>query len=131
MRRGEERRGYYFKNSIAFVFFVVFFCCILVMIISMLKVPDAAVGNGAMPFYKNINILKVSDNGNSLGTFGNIVILMLPQDLAFTVFVPSETAFERDLRLHTNDSFIGENTRENKSEDDEFKESKYSTNFKF
>ncbi|XVE79971.1 hypothetical protein DITRI_Ditri14bG0100400 [Diplodiscus trichospermus] len=98
------RRGYYFKNSIAFVFLVVCFCCILVVIISMLKVPDIAVGNGAMPFYKNINMLKVSGNGNSLGTFGNMMIQMLPEDLAFTVFIPSETAFERDLRLHANDS---------------------------
>uniref|UniRef100_I1JI61 FAS1 domain-containing protein n=1 Tax=Glycine max TaxID=3847 RepID=I1JI61_SOYBN len=30
---------------------------------------------------------------------------MLPQDLAFTVLVPSEDAFKRDLRLSVNDSF--------------------------
>ncbi|XVF69973.1 hypothetical protein PTKIN_Ptkin11bG0123900 [Pterospermum kingtungense] len=97
------RRGYYFKNSIAFVFLVVCFCFISVLIISILKVPDAA-----MPFYKNIKMLKASGNGDSLGTFGNMMIQMLPEDLAFTVFIPSETAFERDLRLHTNDSLVGE-----------------------
>ena len=102
------RRGYYFKNSIAFVFLVVCFCCVLVLIISMLKVPDAAFGNGAVPFYNNINMHKVSGNGNSLGTFGNMMIQMLPEDLAFTVFIPSEAAFKRDLRLHTNDSLVGE-----------------------
>ena len=74
----------------------------------MLKVPDAAVSNGAMPFFKNINMLKVSGIGNSLGIFGNMMIQMLPEDLAFTVFIPSEAAFKRDLRLHTNDSLVGE-----------------------
>jgi hypothetical protein len=33
---------------------------------------------------------------------------MLPQDLAFTVFVPSQRAFERDLRLRVKDSLVGE-----------------------
>ncbi|XP_022754020.1 uncharacterized protein LOC111302362 isoform X2 [Durio zibethinus] len=109
MKKKEMRRGYNFKNTIAFVFLVVCFCCTLVMIISMLKVPDAAVGNKALPFHKNVNILKATDNGNSsLGTFGNMMIQMLPQDLAFTVFIPSEIAFERDLRLHANDSLVGE-----------------------
>ncbi|XWS28119.1 hypothetical protein CRYUN_Cryun25bG0038000 [Craigia yunnanensis] len=74
----------------------------------MLKVPDAAFGNVAVPFYKNINMHKVSGNGNSLGTFGNMMIQMLPEDLAFTVFIPSEEAFERNLRLHMNDSLVGE-----------------------
>ncbi|XVE98808.1 hypothetical protein REPUB_Repub03eG0140500 [Reevesia pubescens] len=75
----------------------------MVVMISMLKVPDATV-----PFYKN-NVAKVSDNGsNSLGTFGNMMIQMLPQDLPFTVFIPSKTAFERDLRLNKNDSLVGE-----------------------
>lgn len=37
-----------------------------------------------------------------------MMLEMLPEDLAFTVFVPSEEAFERDLRLRANDSFVGE-----------------------
>lgn len=98
-----RRKVSIFKNPIGFVFLVVCFCFILVLIISMLKVPDA------MPLYKNINVVKVSSNGNnSLGTFGNMMIKMLPEDLAFTVFIPSETAFERDLRLHRNDSLVGD-----------------------
>jgi len=32
------------------------------------------------------------------------MIDMLPQDLAFTMFVPSEEAFKRDLRLSVNDA---------------------------
>lgn len=37
-----------------------------------------------------------------------MMLEMLPEDLAFTVFVPSEEAFERDLRLQANESFVGE-----------------------
>lgn len=33
-----------------------------------------------------------------------MVIGMLPEDLAFTLFLPSEEAFRRDLRLNRNDS---------------------------
>lgn len=39
-----------------------------------------------------------------LGKFGKMMVEMLPQDLAFTVFVPSEEAFKRDLLLSVNDS---------------------------
>ena len=40
-----------------------------------------------------------------VATFGEMMLDMLPQDLAFTVLVPSEDAFKRDLRLSVNDSF--------------------------
>ncbi|TYI67565.1 hypothetical protein E1A91_D08G026600v1 [Gossypium mustelinum] len=101
------RRKFYCKNSVAFVFLVVFFCCMSVLIISMLKVPDVDTGNGAMSIYDDTP-LKSSGNDKSVGTFGSMMIDMLPEDLAFTVFVPSETAFERDLRLSANDSLVEE-----------------------
>jgi uncharacterized surface protein with fasciclin (FAS1) repeats len=47
---------------------------------------------------------KFSYQDFNLGKFGEMMIEMLPQDLAFTVFVPSEEAFKRDLRLNVNDS---------------------------
>ncbi|PWA77355.1 FAS1 domain-containing protein [Artemisia annua] len=37
-----------------------------------------------------------------------MMIEMLPQDLSFTVFVPSDVAFGRDLGLRVNDSLVGE-----------------------
>ncbi|BFG22804.1 hypothetical protein CerSpe_090790 [Prunus speciosa] len=43
-----------------------------------------------------------------VGKFGKMMLEMLPEDLAFTVFVPSEEAFERDLRLSSNESLVGE-----------------------
>ncbi|KAG5608802.1 hypothetical protein H5410_020083 [Solanum commersonii] len=49
------------------------------------------------------------DGGRGVvGKFGEIVIGMLPQDLGFTLFLPSEKAFERDLGLR-----LGENENEN------------------
>ncbi|GMJ01513.1 hypothetical protein like AT3G55820 [Hibiscus trionum] len=95
------RRGYHFKNSIAFVFLLLLFCCISLLIVSMLRVPDIATGN-------DMNLLKASGNDDSIGTFGNMMLDMLPEDLAFTVFLPSEMAFEHDLRLNTSESLVGE-----------------------
>ncbi|XP_057788916.1 uncharacterized protein LOC131005835 [Salvia miltiorrhiza] len=39
-----------------------------------------------------------------IGEFGETVIKLLPEDLAFTLFLPSEEAIRRDLRLNRNDS---------------------------
>ncbi|KAA8539629.1 hypothetical protein F0562_026321 [Nyssa sinensis] len=43
-----------------------------------------------------------------IGKFGEMMIKMLPEDLAFTIFIPSEKAFERNLRLQVNDSLFAE-----------------------
>ncbi|GFQ02529.1 hypothetical protein PHJA_002397000 [Phtheirospermum japonicum] len=45
-----------------------------------------------------------SPDRSKIGEFGKTVIRMLPSDLAFTLFLPSEEAFRRDLRLNRNDS---------------------------
>ncbi|GLT31440.1 hypothetical protein SLA2020_061750 [Shorea laevis] len=92
------RRGYFSKNPIAFAFMVVSVCCLLIVMISILKVPDVSPGTKPLQ-HGATDILRVSDNWNQVGTFGEMMIQMLPDDLAFTVFVPSETAFRRDLRL--------------------------------
>lgn len=39
-----------------------------------------------------------------LGELGEMMVAMLPNDLAFTIFVPSEEAFERVLKLRASDS---------------------------
>ncbi|TXG49910.1 hypothetical protein EZV62_025785 [Acer yangbiense] len=57
------------------------------------------------PYRTTIN-RKVSTN--ELGKFAEMMLEMLPEDLAFTVFVPSAKAFERDLRLQVNDSLVGD-----------------------
>lgn len=90
------RRGQIQRNSILFVFVVVSGCCLFVVIMSTLRLPQVSLGR------------KVTRN-NELGPFADIMIGMLPEDLAFTLFIPSERAFERDLKLRVNDSFVGDN----------------------
>lgn len=51
-------------------------------------------GNRLLHFHRYCNFFLV----------GEMMIEMLPQDLAFTVFVPSEEAFKRDLHLSVDDS---------------------------
>lgn len=97
MRRGRS------KSPIAFVIITVSVSCFLVLIFSVLRLPDVSLSNGSM---NKSN--KFSKNSDKIGMFGNMMIEMLPQDLSFTIFVPSEIAFERDLRLRVNDSFVGE-----------------------
>jgi len=96
-----RRRGF-LKNSIAFVCVVVSVCCLFV-VVSILRLPKVPVG-----LYRTTETGKVSVDDKFFGRFGEMMIEMLPQDLAFTVFVPSQRAFERDLRLRVNDSLVGE-----------------------
>ncbi|KAJ9175849.1 hypothetical protein P3X46_014359 [Hevea brasiliensis] len=103
------RRGYYLKNPIAFVGVVVSVCCLLVIMISFLRlpVPEVSIGNKVMKPYKTVNSRKVFKD-ERIGKFGEMMIKMLPEELAFTVFIPSEKSFERDLRLRVNDSLLAE-----------------------
>ncbi|KAG8651442.1 uncharacterized protein LOC110619228 [Manihot esculenta] len=104
------KRGHYSKNPIAFVCVVVSICCLMIIMISFLRlpVPEASLGNNkVMKPYKTVNSRKVSKD-EGIGNFGEIMIEMLPEELAFTVFIPSERSFERDLRLRVNDSLLAE-----------------------
>ncbi|KAK2637289.1 hypothetical protein Ddye_032081 [Dipteronia dyeriana] len=96
------KRSYILKNSIFLVFVVVSVCCLLVLILSMHRLPEISLGR---PYRTTIS-RKVSTN--ELGKFAEMMLEMLPEDLAFTVFVPSAKAFERDLRLQVNDSLVGD-----------------------
>ncbi|KAJ0102524.1 hypothetical protein Patl1_06543 [Pistacia atlantica] len=59
--------------------------------------PEISLGR---PYSNMINRDVLRDD--ELGKFVEMMVGMLPEDLAFTVFVPSEKAFERDLRLRVN-----------------------------
>ena len=103
LSKKKMRRGPFTKNSIAFACIVVSVCCIFVVFISMFRLPEVPVG-----MYQTAKTGRVSENEKFIGRFGGMMIEMLPEDLAFTVFVPSQKAFERDLRLRVNDSLVGE-----------------------
>ncbi|XP_047174243.1 uncharacterized protein LOC124841909 [Vigna umbellata] len=98
------RRRQVLKHSIALVSMLVCVCCFFIVTMTVLKLPDAPTKESAMGFYPITRSRKVSLQDGNLGKFGEMIIDMLPQDLAFTVFVPSEEAFKRDLRLSVNDS---------------------------
>ncbi|XP_062092532.1 uncharacterized protein LOC133798311 [Humulus lupulus] len=100
-------RGRIVKRSIAFVWLVVLFCCLFVVLISVLRLPEVSNGRKAIGLYHTTKTRESSENEfSSIGKFGEKMIEMLPEDLAFTVFVPSERAFERDLRLRKNESLV-------------------------
>ncbi|KAJ6718013.1 FASCICLIN DOMAIN PROTEIN [Salix purpurea] len=101
------RRGYFVKNLIAFVGVVISICCLLVIMVSVLQLPEVTLRNKSTGPNRIIRTRKVSKD-EAIGRFGEMMIEMLPEDLAFTVFVPSEKAFQRDLKLQLNDSLVAE-----------------------
>ncbi|OWM69981.1 uncharacterized protein LOC116196926 [Punica granatum] len=110
------RRGGYLKNPIAFICAVVSACCLFVVFVSVLRLPEAPAGISSFEPHSATKIRKLSwrSDGPDLGVFGEMMIEMLPKDLAFTVFVPSKEAFVRDLRLSPiNSSLYKQNTSDN------------------
>ncbi|KAF8402694.1 hypothetical protein HHK36_010782 [Tetracentron sinense] len=71
------------------------------------QLPEISMSNSAMEYYRALKIRKVSKD-ERLGGFGEMMIEMLPDDLAFTVFIPSEKAFQHNLRLWADDSLVVE-----------------------
>ncbi|XP_058759983.1 uncharacterized protein LOC131633287 [Vicia villosa] len=100
-----KNKGLILKHSIALVTILVTVCCIFIVIVTFSNLPEAQnKSNQKMGFYQITRSRKVSIQDINLGRFGEMMIEMLPQDLAFTVFVPSEEAFKRDLHLSVDDS---------------------------
>ncbi|KAJ9539918.1 hypothetical protein OSB04_026424 [Centaurea solstitialis] len=105
--RGNMKRVRSSRSPIVFLVVFVSISCLLVLILSVLRLPDASSSsNDAAIEHKKIK--KVAKNSDRIGKFGEMMTEMLPQDLSFTIFMPSETAFERDLRLWVNESLVGE-----------------------
>lgn len=94
------RRSSFSRNSIVFVCVLVTVSCLSVIIVSILRLPDISL-TPIRPRKFNV----VSKNYR-IGKFGEMMVEMLPEDLAFTIFMPSEKAFERDLRLNLNESLV-------------------------
>ncbi|KAJ4971946.1 hypothetical protein NE237_005045 [Protea cynaroides] len=92
------RRVCLLKCSISFVFVVVSVSCLLVVAVSVLRLPEVSWGSNALVSYGALRLRKVSEE-NSLGELGKMMVKMLPDDLAFTIFLPSEKAFERCVNL--------------------------------
>lgn len=87
--------------------------CLCLLILLSLSLPEIA------PEEKSINGLyrkvmagtgrkRAVSSEVSLGMLGEMMVSMLPSDLAFTVFVPSEAALESILKLRTSESLTKE-----------------------
>ncbi|XP_022993525.1 uncharacterized protein LOC111489506 [Cucurbita maxima] len=101
------KRSFILKNPIAFVFMILSLCCILIVLITTLRLPELTVGEKAVAS-NQISVIRKLPKDDKLGKFGEMMIKMLPKDLAFTVFIPSEKAFERELSLRVNESLTTE-----------------------
>lgn len=98
------KRSSFSRNVIVYIGVLITVSCLSVIIISFLRLPDVTV-NLNMPRKLNHHVLQV-ENDYVIGKFGEQMLEMLPQDLAFTIFMPSQKAFERDLRLNLNESLV-------------------------
>ncbi|MFS7978551.1 putative FAS1 domain-containing protein [Helianthus anomalus] len=96
------------KSSIAFIAVIVSVSSYFVLILSVLRLLDVSVTSGSKSLFKPKQVSKSLENGDRFGKFGEMMIEMLLRDLSFTIFVPSEFAFERDLRFRVNDSLAEE-----------------------
>ncbi|MFS7966200.1 hypothetical protein Hanom_Chr09g00771061 [Helianthus anomalus] len=96
------------KIPIAFIAVIVSGSCFFVLILSILRLSDVSVTSGSKNLFKHRKVSKSLENGDRIGKFGEMMIEMLPRDHSFTIFVPSEFTFERDLRLRVNDSLVEE-----------------------
>lgn len=95
----------FLKHPISLVGILVCVSCLLILSVSVFKLPEATTRNNEMGFYHPTFKSRKLPQNVKLGKFGEMMVEMLPQDLVFTVFVPSEEAFKRDLRLSVNESF--------------------------
>ncbi|KAK6145466.1 hypothetical protein DH2020_022286 [Rehmannia glutinosa] len=89
-------------KQIKFVCIIVSVAFIVIQIISALQLRNISPSTISSPNRK-LSTTNLS-RSSKIGEFGVMVIRMLPEDLAFTLFLPSEEAFRRDLRLNRNDS---------------------------
>lgn len=106
------RRHYYSNYVIPLVCVLVSISCLFVLLVSILKLPEVSVQRGEIGSSRALKFGKRSNGEGRLGELGKTMIEMLPADLAFTVFVPSEKAFERDLKLRAKASLGKENVND-------------------
>ncbi|CAA7060398.1 unnamed protein product [Microthlaspi erraticum] len=90
------KKHQFWKNPVVFLFLLITVSSIPILIISFLRLPETPQIAGNHLFLREIS--------DEIGFFGKMMIEMLPEDLVFTAFVPSDKAFSRDLGLKLNTS---------------------------
>ncbi|KAL9298449.1 hypothetical protein AtNW77_Chr2g0220781 [Arabidopsis thaliana] len=92
------KKPHFLKNPMFFLFLLITASSLTILIFSFLKLPETPLAAGN-------HLCKLGDDiSDELGFFGKMMIEMLPEDLVFIAFVPSEISFSRDLGLKLNNS---------------------------
>ncbi|AEE79445.1 putative protein [Arabidopsis thaliana] len=92
------KKPHFLKNPVFFLFLLITVSSLTILIFSFLKLPETPLAAG-----NHLRKLRY-ELTDELGLFGKMMIEMLPEDLVFTAFVPSEKSFSRDLGLKLNTS---------------------------
>ncbi|XP_010427382.1 PREDICTED: uncharacterized protein LOC104712229 [Camelina sativa] len=92
------KKPHFLKNPVFFLLLLITLSSLTILIFSFLKLPETPLAAG-----NHIRKLRY-ELTDELGYFGNMMIEMLPEDLVFTAFVPSDKSFRRDLGLRSNNS---------------------------
>ncbi|PKU64378.1 uncharacterized protein LOC110106374 [Dendrobium catenatum] len=94
------RRGQFFRRLFALLCLFVPIFCILGLLSPGL--PELAPNSRSEVMASKRNV----EGETKLGELGLLMIKMLPENLAFTVFLPSEKAFDHVLKLQSNSSLM-------------------------
>ncbi|KAM0941413.1 putative FAS1 domain-containing protein [Dioscorea sansibarensis] len=107
-----ERRKHRGVFSLVFMLLLIIIPCLCLLILLSLSLPEIATQEKSINgFYRKVMAgtgRKRAASEVSLCVLGDIMVSMLPSDLAFTVFVPSEAAFESILKLRASESLTKE-----------------------
>ncbi|KAL1207954.1 hypothetical protein V5N11_034247 [Cardamine amara subsp. amara] len=94
------KKPQFLTNPVIFIFLLITASFLTILIFSFFRLPETSPAAGDHLFLR-----KLRDNiSDELGYFGMMMIEMLPEDLVFTAFVPSDKAFSRDLGMKLNNS---------------------------
>ncbi|KAI4338634.1 hypothetical protein MLD38_023668 [Melastoma candidum] len=98
MKSRKVRRGFVSGKSIQFALST---CFVTTLCLVVHQLPELPYGYKELRAHSSTRTGVIPENKQH-EKLGETMIAMLPQDLPFTVFVPSKRAFERDLRLDPN-----------------------------
>ncbi|KAJ6820759.1 uncharacterized protein M6B38_394010 [Iris pallida] len=105
----KTRKGSYLRSLVPLLFMFIIFICLLLFL--SLSLPDVSLVKHSKETYRRL-VTRKNSMEEGLGELGELMVSMLPDDLPFTVFVPSEDAFERIVQLRANIS-LDEDKRNN------------------
>lgn len=105
----KPRKDSNLRSLVPLLFLFIIFLCLLLLL--SLSLPDVSLVKHSKETYRKL-IPGKSKTKVGLGELEELMVSMLPDDLPFTVFAPSEDAFERFLQLRANIS-LAEDKRNN------------------